>query len=83
MPLYECSKCHAVENTALTNFWWKTNGEGAPALCSECDPGIGVWHGRFPKITVAEYRAQNANGEIKYPVLDRLAEQAGKEQDNG
>ena len=80
MPLYECSKCHAVENTALTNFWWKSNGEGSPALCSECDPEIGAWHGRFPKITVDEYRAQNPNGEIKYPVLSGRAAKGDSEK---
>lgn len=41
MPLYECTRCHAVDNTALTNFWCDTTLDGKPALCSECDPEIG------------------------------------------
>jgi len=24
-----------------------------PALCSECDPSIGVWHGRFARTSAA------------------------------
>lgn len=66
MPLYECSNCHAVENTALTNFWWDVTHDGKPALCSECDPQIGKWHGQFPKITAAEYKALYPHSEIKY-----------------
>lgn len=47
MPLFRCSRCGCVENTAVSNFWQapdKTN-----ALCSECDPSIGEWHGLFEK----------------------------------
>lgn len=54
MPLYECSNCHAVENTALTNYWSEHLGDGKPALCSECDPAIGTWHGEFEKRTVTQ-----------------------------
>jgi hypothetical protein len=55
MPLFECSKCHCVENTALGAYWWLF-GRGLPVLCSECDPENpeGKWHGQFPKQTVAE-----------------------------
>ena len=67
MPLYECSKCHSVENTALTNFWWEHLHEGNPALCSACDPEIGEWHGRFPRITAAEFLKQNPAERIEYP----------------
>lgn len=57
MPLFKCSKCGCVENTALSNFWSRgMNFETGklivpkpPALCSECDPAIGKWHGEFPK----------------------------------
>jgi hypothetical protein len=47
MPCFRCSKCGCVENTAVSNFW--TKDQGSPALCSECDPKIGKWHGRFSK----------------------------------
>lgn len=66
MPLYECSQCHCVDNTALTNFWM-TNAVGDPPLCSECDPKIGEWHGRFPKRPVSEYKPV----EITYPVRQK------------
>ncbi len=66
MPLYECSKCHAVENTALTNFWMDHTCN-RPALCSECDPEIGAWHGVFPKTTAAEYAAKFPGSKIEYP----------------
>ncbi len=57
MPLFRCEQCGCVENTALSNYWMR--GRDAvtlapravplPALCSECDPQIGRWHGEFPK----------------------------------
>jgi hypothetical protein len=46
MPLFNCSKCGAVENTALGAYWWNRR-KGKPVLCSECDTG--KWHGMFPK----------------------------------
>lgn len=56
MPLFRCQQCGCVENTALSRFWQRFVDEDfqkvdppKPALCSECDPAIGVWHGRFPK----------------------------------
>jgi len=53
MPIFECSKCHCMENTATSAYWSTFQGEGLPrlpALCSECDPKIGKWHGIFPKM---------------------------------
>lgn len=51
MSLYVCDRCGCVENTALSNYWRRI-GEGKKnRLCSECDPSIGAWHGRFPKET--------------------------------
>ncbi len=46
MPLFKCSKCGAMENTALGHFWMPHH-HGEPVLCSECHEG--KWHGRFPK----------------------------------
>ena len=65
MPLFECSKCRAVDNTALANFW-TAFFEGAPLLCSECDPEINRWHGRFPKVTVEEYERDNPGLKVRY-----------------
>ena len=46
MSLFACQNCICVENTATSNYWMRGN---AQALCSECDPEIGAWHGKFPK----------------------------------
>ena len=46
MPLFVCSKCQAVENTALCGYWWRGK---TPPLCTECDPQFGKHHNRFPK----------------------------------
>ena len=53
MPLFNCTKCGAVENTALSGYWPAYYGRDKSVpfqpLCSKCDPGIGEWHGRFPR----------------------------------
>lgn len=51
MPLFECTGCGAVENTALGDYWMRV-ADRRPVLCSEC--ATGRWHDRFPKRTVAE-----------------------------
>ena len=43
MPLYLCSRCGALENTALGDFWSRMD----TPLCSECSRG--KWHGAFAK----------------------------------
>lgn len=59
MPLYVCSRCHAIENTALGNYWDTKINTGDEPLCSECETG--EWHGKFPKtIATSEYLAKNA-----------------------
>ncbi|MCK9428718.1 MAG: hypothetical protein M0R17_01740 [Candidatus Omnitrophica bacterium] len=50
MGIFSCEKCGCMENTALSKYW--SRGEG-PVLCSECDPKIGKWHGRFEKKSAA------------------------------
>jgi hypothetical protein len=51
VPVFICENCGCIENTAVSNYWSRGNG---PALCSECDPKIGKWHGRFPKIPYSD-----------------------------
>lgn len=46
MPLFNCSRCGVVENTALGDYW-NARRKGKPVLCSECADG--VWHGMFGK----------------------------------
>jgi hypothetical protein len=53
MPLFACTQCGCVENTACCNYWSRTTMDKLPALCSECDPDIGKWHGRFEKRSAA------------------------------
>ena len=49
MPLFKCSGCGTVENTALAKggYWSRHSLDGKEPLCSECMTG--VWHGQFPK----------------------------------
>src|SRR5262249_46789094 len=51
MPLFPCSQCGGVENTALSNYWVRGLDvtPTPPPLCSACDPKIGAWHGEFPR----------------------------------
>jgi hypothetical protein len=46
VPLFNCSQCGVIENTALGHYWWH-RAKGKPVLCSEC--GEGEWHGQFDK----------------------------------
>jgi hypothetical protein len=48
MPLFLCSKCSCVEDTALCRYWGARLRQTA-AECSACDPAIGRWHGEFPR----------------------------------
>ena len=50
MPLFKCSKCGCIENTATSNYWGVPFDEREDsALCTECDPQVGKWHGLFEK----------------------------------
>lgn len=41
MPHFVCDKCHAIDNTAVTNYWSAVVDE-QPLLCSKCDPTINL-----------------------------------------
>lgn len=58
MSLYCCEVCGCIENTACANYWSRTTGK-LPLLCSECDPAIGKWHGRFEKRPAAGMHIDN------------------------
>ena len=45
--MFVCESCRCVDRTTATNFYTRRRGE--QALCSCCDPDIGVWHGHFPR----------------------------------
>jgi hypothetical protein len=48
MSLFICDGCGFVDNTALCQYHNRV-AKKLPRLCSECDPEIGKWHGRFTK----------------------------------
>ena len=52
MPIFKCSECGCIENTALCNYWYRKGIEKLPPLCSECEGG--KWHGKFEKQTPEE-----------------------------
>jgi hypothetical protein len=39
MPLFVCSKCGYIENTALTACGWTNYSENKPMICSKCCHG--------------------------------------------
>ncbi len=45
-PLYRCSRCGTVDNTALSMGYWGHLGE-KEVFCTECETG--KWHGMWPK----------------------------------
>lgn len=47
MPLFQCSECGTVENTACSRYWQQVYLEKKSPVCSECESG--KWHGMFPK----------------------------------
>lgn len=58
MSLYRCTKCDVVENTALGGYWLQQMAAHKDAkpfapLCSQCDPEIGRWHGKFPREAIS------------------------------
>lgn len=46
MPVFVCSRCKHLENTA-TSRYVELVMTGADPLCSECDSGS--WHGKFER----------------------------------
>lgn len=73
MPLFECAKCHCVENTALSGFWeqeMKAHQETKPLepICSECETG--EWHGKFPKQLVSDTQYFQRGKFLHHPDWD-------------
>lgn len=60
MPLFACSECNSVENTALGSYWYPAS-KGQPVLCSACNDG--EWHDSFPR-----ERADNGKWEPDAPL---------------
>ena len=76
MSIYRCSSCGCVENTAVSNYVQRVLLNKLPALCSECDPEIGKWHGRFKRFKPEdENLVEGPDGYLydpKDPYLERL-----------
>jgi hypothetical protein len=52
VSLFTCESCGVRDNTALTRYWLRNesdSGLNGRALCSQCDPAIGKWHGLFDR----------------------------------
>lgn len=55
MPVFICSNCKMMENTATSSYWHRDLGKPtsektpSPPLCSLCDPTRGKWHGLFQR----------------------------------
>jgi hypothetical protein len=56
MPLFKCSQCGCVENTALCRYWWNHHFLKKPPLCSLCDPEIGKWDDQFARKSAAGFK---------------------------
>ena len=67
MPLFPCSKCNCIEDTALCHYW-SARLRQTSAVCSACDPTISKWHGEFPKES-----AQGWSGDRSGFLLDKRA----------
>lgn len=91
MPIFKCSKCGAVDNTAISGYWSWVHyfPDGAtdakqmvkrPPLCSECNPEIGKWHGEWEKKTPEDLGyVEGPDGFLYSPddtYLKRLQEEA-------
>ncbi len=66
MSIFECSECHVVENTACCNYHWD-HMKGNPLRCSQCDPEIKKWHGRFPRRLVKDTNYETVPADGMFP----------------
>lgn len=60
MPIFMCTKCGVVENTALSDFWISESTARLDKVehkpkCSQCTPRCGRWHGAFPRKLATGY----------------------------
>lgn len=49
MPIFRCSRCGCVENTATSSYWSQVGDH----ICSECETG--KWHNLFHKVSAVGY----------------------------
>lgn len=60
--LFVCDECHAIENTALAQFYGQQQSADARVLCTACGPDK-KWHGMFEKrvATADELRSRRCS----------------------
>lgn len=90
MPVFKCSKCGMMENTATSHYWTRDFDRTAggaknpsPPLCSLCDPEIGKWHDRFPREPVPPDHVEGPDGFIHHKddeYLKRLLKEQEEEK---
>jgi len=76
MPIFKCSKCGVIDNTATSGYWHRymslEKGQTPPPpLCSQCDPEIGQWHGRFERNTPGELKVVEGPDGFYYDPEDK------------
>ena len=62
MPLFVCSECHIVDNTALSKYWWWRHYNDLPPLCTQCAGG--EWHNHFDRV---EWKDWPNPAGVQYP----------------
>lgn len=72
MPLFKCSQCGHIDNTAMTNYWRRVHDDKLPGLCSLCDPEIGKWHGKFARFKPEDRGLVQAPDDFFYDPKDRV-----------
>jgi hypothetical protein len=71
MSLFQCEQCGCCENTACSNYAWRTYKK-MPVLCSACDTdeligGKGKWHGIFKRTFLPKGKfITNAKGNLAH-----------------
>jgi hypothetical protein len=85
MPIFKCSKCGVIDNTATSGYWHRfmdvNPGETPPpALCSQCDPTIGTWHDHFPRKTAIELGVVEGPDGFYYDPEDEYLERLRREK---
>lgn len=67
MSLFQCEECGCRENTATCNYWNRYSKADKRKICSVCDPDIGKWHSRFPRLMLpkGEFKT-NSQGNLEH-----------------
>lgn len=86
MPVFVCSNCSMMENTATTDYWWWVTQDKKPPLCSECHPEIKKWHGEFPRSPMPPDHVIGPDGFVWQkddPYLKRQLEEKRQKEERG